>query len=148
MRSIAFGRWASSASPISPSDAVRLRQRRPSPAREPIIPLINVAFLMLIFMMLGATIEPLEPLAVELPVSGTDTPPERASVVTFDALGRLALDGRELDRAALVAGLVAERPTRVMLRVDGTASARAVVELAQEIQASGVATVELATRRR
>jgi biopolymer transport protein ExbD len=107
-----------------------------------------VAFLMLIFMMLGATIEPLEPLPVELPVSTTDTPPERAAVVTYDSIGRLALDGAEVDRGGLMARLLARRPTRVMLRVDGTASARAVVELAQEIQASGVATVELATRRR
>lgn len=126
---------------------MRLRPRRPSPAREPSIALINVAFLMLIFMMLGATIEPLEPLTVELPISGADTPPERAAVVTYDSIGRLALDGAEIDRAALIASLLAERPTRVMLRVDGAASARAVVELAQEIQASGVATVELATRR-
>jgi biopolymer transport protein ExbD len=127
---------------------VRLRPRRPSPAREPIIPLINVAFLMLVFMMLGATIEPLEPLPVELPVSTTDTPPERAAVVSFDFRGRLALDGAEVDRAALMPRLLAGRPTRVMLRVDGAASAQGVVELAQEIQASGVATVELATRRR
>ena len=127
---------------------MRLRPRRPSPAREPIIPLINVAFLMLVFMMLGATIEPLEPLPVELPISSTDTAPERAAVVTYDSIGRLALDGAEVDRAALVAGLTAGRPARVMLRVDGAASARAVVDLAQEIQASGVATVELATRRR
>lgn len=127
---------------------MRLRPRRPSPAREPIIPLINVAFLMLVFMMLGATIEPLEPLPVELPVSTTDTPPERAAVVTYDSIGRLTLDGAAVDRVALMAGLAAGRPTRVMLRVDGAASARAVVELAQEIQAAGVATVELATRRR
>ncbi len=148
MRSIGSRRWASGASPISPSEPVRLRPRQPSPTREPVIPLINVAFLVLVFMMLGATIEPVEPLPVELPVSATDTPPERAAVVTLDAQGRLALDGREVDRAALLAGLAEMGPSRVMLRVDGATMARGVVELAQEIQASGVAAVELATRRR
>ena len=127
---------------------MRLRPRQSSPTREPVIPLINVAFLVLVFMMLGATIEPLEPLPVEVPVSAADTPPERAAVVTLDAEGRLALDGREVDRAALLAGLAERGPSRVMLRVDGATMARGVVELAQEIQASGLVAVELATRRR
>jgi biopolymer transport protein ExbD len=127
---------------------VRLRRRHPGPAREPIIPLINLAFLVLVFMMLGATIEPLEPLPVELPASVTNTPPERAAVVTLDGEGRLALKGQEVDRAALFAGLAEAGPTRVVLRVDGPTMARGLVELAREIQAMGVATVDLATRRR
>ena len=127
---------------------MRLRPRRPSPQREPVIPLINVAFLILVFMMLGATIEPLEPLPVELPVSATDTAPERAAVVTMDGAGGLALDGGEIERTALLADLAATGPARVVLRVDAASPARAVVELASDIRATGVAAVELATRRR
>ena len=127
---------------------MRLRPRRPSPQREPVIPLINVAFLILVFMMLGATIEPLQPLPVELPLSATDTAPERAAVVTMDAAGRLALDGDEIERTALLAELAETEPVRVVLRVDAASPARGVVELASDIRATGVAAVELATRRR
>lgn len=127
---------------------MRLRARPPSPPREPVIPLINVAFIVLVFMMLGTIIEPVQVLPVELPFSTVDATPERAAVVTMDAAGRLGLDGRLVERAALLAELAEAGPGRVVLRVDAASKAQHVVELAEAIRATGVAAVELATRRR
>lgn len=127
---------------------MRLRPRPPSPPREPIIPLINVAFLVLVFMMLATTIEPVQPVPVELAASAADEPPAPLAVVTLDAAGRLAIDGSETGREALLDALRRRPPLQVTLRADGSASARAVIALAREISAAGVGTVELATRRR
>ena len=57
--------------------------RRRRPHREPIVPLINVVFLLLIFFMLVGSVRPSEPLAVELPRAAAGKEPGRDGRVLY-----------------------------------------------------------------
>ncbi|MBL4543543.1 MAG: biopolymer transporter ExbD, partial [Rhodobacteraceae bacterium] len=54
---------------------MRLAAPRPTRPREPVVPMINVVFLLLIFFLMAAVIAPPEPFGVTLPRAAADDPP-------------------------------------------------------------------------
>lgn len=62
------------------------------PARENIVPMINVVFLLLIFFLMTAQIVPPAPLDVTPPQSTSEQKPQEARTVFIDADGLIAVD--------------------------------------------------------
>lgn len=123
------------------------RPRRP--VRENVVPLINVVFLLLIFFMLTATLRPAEPVEVMLPSAEASTPrdEDERPVLALDDAGRLALDGRMVDLAALSA-LPMETGPRLELRADARVPARVLLPVLEALGRAGVTDVEVVTRAR
>lgn len=126
----------------------------PRRVREPIAPLIDVVFLLLIFFMLVGVIAPPEPFAVEPPAA------ERASAegggqltILLAADGRLAFEGMELDLPMLQARLgerLAEaegREVGVELKADATVASGRVIAVLDALRAAGVERLGLLTVR-
>lgn len=87
---------------------IRLR-RRPMPAVEATVPLINVAFLLMAFFMLIGRMDATAPFAVVPPESDLGaTLPQGGATVSISSTGELALDGAAASRAEIVKAL-AER---------------------------------------
>lgn len=115
-----------------------------------ILPLINVVFLLLVFFMAAGRLAAPDPFPVDpAPSARTEGAGARGVEVLMGADGRLALDGRVLPEADLLADLAAELTGRpgapVRLRADGAAGAADLVGLVQKLQAAGAAEVTLVT---
>jgi biopolymer transport protein ExbD len=126
----------------------------PRRVREPIAPLIDVVFLLLIFFMLVGVIAPLDPFPVEPPTA------ERAAgegggqlTILLAADGRLAFEGMELDLPTLQARLgerLAEaegRKAGVELKADATVDSGQVIAVLNALRAAGVERLALLTVR-
>ncbi|MFN3936449.1 MAG: biopolymer transporter ExbD [Gemmobacter sp.] len=116
---------------------------------EPLLPMINVVFLLLVFFLIAARIAPPEPLEVSLPEAEGRQPAE-APTLWLDAAGQPAFgDARGHEAlaafsAACAACRAGERP-EVVLRADGRAPAVAVARLLADLSAAGAGTVAIAT---
>ena len=91
---------------------------------DPILPMINVVFLLLIFFMLAGALHAIDVLDVDPPRSDSELPrSELESVVLVAADGRLAMGESELDELDVqlkVQDLLAESPdTVIRLKADG-----------------------------
>ena len=118
------------------------RRRRPA---EPIVPMINVVFLLLIFFLMSAQIAPPAPFDLTLP-EGTDG--ERAApadTLYMDAEGRLAFNAARGDAVpgALAARDAPDAPLQI--RADAGLEARTLARLLPQLAAHGVAEVEIVT---
>jgi len=111
--------------------------------REPVVPLINVVFLLLVFFMLTATPGAPDDRELRLPSVPSIGERERIEVpvLHLDAAGRLALADRPV-----AAGALTELGPRVELRADARAPARVLLPLLERLASAGVAQVELVTR--
>lgn len=120
-----------------------------------LVPLINVIFLLLVFFMLAGTLRSPEPFDVEAPESTTsdkgEVEPiyEQAELVA-SADGRLSLNGKEITWAELhpaleelFAGVTAPAVT---FTIDADANTGDMVDLIDELRASGARLVFLSTR--
>jgi len=117
---------------------------------DPILPMINVVFLLLIFFMLAGALHAIDVLDVEPPRSESDLPrAELDSVVLVGADGRLAMGEHEVDELDLqlkVQDLLATRPDAVIrLKADGEVAATRVVEVMELLAAVGVEQVMMLT---
>ena len=126
------------ASPIKRDDDTRL------------IPLINIVFLLLIFVMLAGSLS--QPGAFDV------TPPESSSlfeadiqtlIVVVSAQGRLAVGEDELEMPALTQ-LLSERLSAtpdlpIQLKADGDLAAETLLEVMDVIQSTGVSKLTLLT---
>lgn len=122
------------------------RPTPPRPARENIVPMINVVFLLLIFFLMTAQIAPPDPFEVTPPASDADTPAEGPAVLHVAADGALAY-GTARD-GEVWAALTADRPEGpLLLRADGAVPADRLAGLLSQIRATGVDKVQLVTRR-
>jgi biopolymer transport protein ExbD len=130
------------------------RRARSFDSEAGILPLINVVFLLLIFFMLAGRLTQAAPFSVEPPVSQEaaaaerptpEAPREAAVLVAAD--GRLALNGRPLEPAALKAALAAQLAAHpnlpVSLKADGDAEAAAVVAVMETLRDAGVRRLQL-----
>jgi len=114
------------------------------PAGEPTLPLINVIFLLLIFVLLTSVIEPDPPVPVELPYSSTSpTPDDPGRVVFLSADGRRASELDILDRDALKAWVADNEPDLVAVRADRRLPAGELFGLVAELETLGVPRIEL-----
>jgi len=125
--------------------------RRPDQSEERILPLINVVFLLLIFFMIAGSLSVAEPFAVEPPASRSEGSHEPKDItILMGTDGRLALDGKVLDEAALLARLEAKLAatpqTSITLKADGDAPANRLVRFTQALYGVGVEKLELLAR--
>lgn len=126
------------------------QQTRPRNDDERVLPLINVVFLLLIFFMIAGQLSATDAFRVQPAESASEGEPEAQDVLVLVAHdGRLALDGEELEAAALEAALrerVAGREdVRVRLKADGRARATEVVAVMERLRAAGVGRLHLLT---
>lgn len=112
-----------------------------------ILPLINVVFLLLIFVMLTGRMAAEDPGVVQPPVSSRGDPLAGDAVeLTILADGSLRLLGRTITAAELRGSLPSAEPgapRRVRIRADAAADSRQLVALIPVLRAAGVEAVEL-----
>lgn len=129
-------------------DFERRRTRRPT---EPVVPLINVVFLLLIFFLLTGTLRSPGPFDVEPPTTvGGHPEVGRSPTVALAPDGRIAIDDASVSPGDLVetlrARLEGESDRHVLLRADRATPARHVLPLLDELAAAGVESVQLVAR--
>ncbi|WP_300074246.1 biopolymer transporter ExbD [uncultured Ruegeria sp.] len=112
---------------------------------EPILPMINVVFLLLIFFLLTAQIAPRAPFEVTPPTVNVETGSETAPVLFVSSDGETFFQGKTGDQAIEAVKLHAEQSdTPLILRADASADASKVVRLLTELRAAGVGKIKLA----
>lgn len=132
---------------------MRLPASEPKRLREPIGPLVDVVFLLLVFFLLAGNLEPPPPIEVNPPESENADAQDRGSLcILLDAEGRIAFDGKVLVReglsAAIGAQTLSERPQSARVEADSAASAGEVLALLKQLRALGIEGLELATHPR
>ncbi len=113
---------------------LRRDQRRSS---ENIVPMINVAFLLLVFFLMTAVIMPPEPADIALPAANGDVEGLAEVRLTLDANGQLWRDGRE---NANLSGL---QGVSVSLSADRNLSTADLARVLVRLQERGVERVNL-----
>ena len=126
------------------------RTRRRASDDERILPLINVVFLLLIIFMIAGQLSATDPFRISPPSSASGgTAGERDMKLLLGADGRLALDGKELTRAALrtaVETRLEDAPdARLELKADGGAEATEVVAVMEVLREAGLTRLTLLT---
>lgn len=132
-----------------------MRLRPPSAKRQGedgILPLINVVFLLLIFLLIAGRLTGPDAFKVTPPASISEAPGAVQDLtVVVAADGALGFRGARIEEAALLAALRAElqQPAAppVRIKADGTADAAAVVALAGRLRAAGARDLRLLTLR-
>lgn len=129
-----------------------IRTRRllpPSPRRglpEPVVPMINVVFLLLIFFLMTAQFTPQPPLDIVPPTAETDPTAQSGTPLFLGRDGTLAYRDLRGD-AALATALQAARTTPTLdLHVDAAAPAADLAQLLSDIRAQWPGPVRLITR--
>jgi biopolymer transport protein ExbD len=118
------------------------RRRRPL---EPIVPMINVVFLLLVFFLISAQITPPAPFDVTLPEGRAGDRGAPADTLYMDEGGRLAFNAARGEAVldALAARATPDAPLQI--RADARLEARALARLMPQLAARGVAKVEIVT---
>jgi biopolymer transport protein ExbD len=113
--------------------------------------LVDVVFLLLIFFMLTGTLEPMQPLEVDPPISTTTAEPDdQALTILLSTDGRLALAGLLTERDVLLsqvrARFIGPGGHAVKLHVDGEVRSGEVLELIRKLRDAGADQVQILTR--
>lgn len=132
---------------------MRLRRRSTMPEGEPILPMINVVFLLLIFFMIAGALERADLFRVEPPQAEAGRQDEAGGgVLLIGEGGQLAFDGKPLSRAGLADALRAfqdAHPAAVLkIKADAQAEAVEVVRLLRDVRAAGAGQVVLLASRK
>ncbi len=112
-----------------------------------VIPLINVVFLILVFVMLTAALDPASPIAVDLPATVFKSRADDAETLLIDANGRLAYRGEVVAPDALLARLRALGVERLTLRADADLPLSVFRPLAERLDQAGIGVAVMAVRR-
>ena len=127
---------------------MRFEPPRPRNYEERLLPLINIVFLLLIFFMLAGRISASDPFRVAPPESTSGDAPDRQDVlILLDADGRLAVDGRVVQKSDFEA-IVSRRlldGVNVRLKADNAAEATEVVAVLELLREAGVERLDLLT---
>jgi biopolymer transport protein ExbD len=118
------------------------RRRR---APEPIVPMINVVFLLLIFFLMSAQIAPPDPFALTLPESADGSRAEPADTLYMDAEGTLAFNEARGEAVLDALAARAAPDAALLIRADAGLEARALARLLPQLAARGIAEVEIVT---
>lgn len=114
-------------------------------ARENIVPMINVVFLLLIFFLMSAQIAPPEPFEISPPATGGQPPPGTARATLYIAAdGRLAY-GAARGEAVFVALRDRDGNTPLPIRADAALPAGDLARLLPRLAAAGVTEAALIT---
>ncbi len=127
--------------------SLRTAARRPKDDDQPILPLINVVFLLLIFFMIVGHLAAADPFHIEPPTSVSETEPGgQDHLILVGADGRVAFDGTVMDDAALAAALGGDgEQGQFRLKADGGADAVRLVEIMELMRGAGIEKVHLLT---
>ena len=118
---------------------IRLDQPRRQKG-ESVVPMINVAFLLLIFFLMVAVLSPPDPIAVTLPdAMGEDAQTPDAARVLI-----VAGDGRVVTQDGRAASLTNFAGQSVLLRADAQVDGGRIAAIIAELSAGGVESVQLA----
>ncbi len=114
---------------------------------DPAIPTINIVFLLLLFFLVAGRVRGTDEVGVDMPQSlqtAADRLPKPLLIVTRS--GDLRMDGRPISVEALADRLRAATPQPGTLTIlaDGAADARAVLALAEQVEAASDLPVRLA----
>ncbi|MGH8460484.1 MAG: ExbD/TolR family protein [Stenotrophobium sp.] len=129
------------------------RLSQPSRMGLDMVPMINFAFLLLIFVVLTGSQQPLQQAPVQPPQS-LQAPPGQpdANALWMTADGRVAFAGEWLSDAQLPARVsvwrAAHPQTPLQLQADAHADAARVVQVLQRLRASGINEVSILAQRR
>ena len=124
----------------------------PTPKREedadPMLPLINVVFLLLIFFIMTGAMHAVDYFNVDPPTSSSDIQTElNELVILISSDGRVAIDQGEVDEVDLQLTvsdkLARDADTVFRIKADGRVDAARVVEIMELIEAVGVRSVVL-----
>lgn len=111
--------------------------------------LIDIAFILVIFIVLGATFQRVRAVEVELPSADARAePPPQSLVITVPAEGPVRFGDREVELADVRAALQAARAehTQVVLLADREADVQRAVQILADAQQAGFEAVSLATK--
>ena len=115
------------------------------------LPLINIVFLLLIFFMLLANFNVYAPFPVTPPDAPNSDIDPQGLTVFVSADGRIAVDGRTVKPAALMARLRdrlrAVPPPTVWLRADRGSDSDRVIAIMEQLRAAGATELRLVTNQ-
>lgn len=124
----------------------------PVPQADPTLPLINIVFLLLIFVMLSGVIRaadplPLDPATARVEPSGT---PVATRTLYVGADGRMTWNGLEGELAldGFAAAFAQETWERAWLKADRNAEAATIVRLTERLRNGGVNTLTMIVEAR
>lgn len=125
----------------------RIHIAEDGPVQEPMLPLINIVFLLLIFFMIAGSLQKLGPFEVDPPASQTaEGQPEETIVLWFGSNGEIGIDDLTggLDRlSSMLPADYIGRP--VEIRADREVEGAKVVSLLARLQELGIEKVQLMT---
>jgi len=129
---------------------MKLPSPDPGENADPILPLINVVFLLLIFFIMTGALYAVDLYDIAPPVSDSQAQGQLDNnIILVSADGRLALDNAEVAASdlqlAVTDRLAANADTVFRIKADGRADAARVVEVMELIEAVGVRRVILLT---
>jgi len=127
---------------------IRLRRPARLPPGDPIIPLVDVAFFLLVFALLVGRMDATAPFEVSPPVSALGaTLPQGGATVAVAADGALSLDGTAAQAAEIVAALGAQAAAGtapfVRINADARAPVSGFLPLVAALEARGVTRIAL-----
>ena len=125
----------------------RIHIAEDGPVQEPMLPLINIVFLLLIFFMIAGSLQKLGPFEVDPPASQTaEGQPEDTIVLWFSNTGEIGINDLTggLDRlSSMLPADYIGRP--VEIRADREVEGARVVRLLARLQELGIEKVQLMT---
>ncbi|BDW88606.1 ExbD/TolR family protein [Thalassospira tepidiphila] len=125
----------------------RIQIAEDGPVQEPMLPLINIVFLLLIFFMIAGSLQKLGPFEVDPPASQTaEGQPEDTIVLWYGSNGEIGIDDLTggLDRlSSMLPADYIGRP--VEIRADREVEGAKVVTLLARLQELGIEKVQLMT---
>ncbi len=129
---------------------MQLPPRKQEEEADPILPLINIVFLLLIFFIMTGALHAVDFFAVDPPSSSSETQGSLDdTIILVSGDGRIAIDNSEVDGAGLrraVSGkLAANAGTVFRIKADGRVDAARAVEVMELMEAAGVRRVRLLT---
>lgn len=123
-----------------------LRPRPRRAAREPVVPMINVVFLLLIFFLMTAQIAPPPPFDVTLP-SATGEEDGGDTALYISAEGKIAFQSLRGD-AALAAAVGQDTETPLRLHADASLPATELARVLAQLSALGASGIDIVTEGR
>lgn len=130
---------------------MKFTSRQRPPAEINLMPLIDILFLVLVFLVVTATFTERTVLPIALPQAATAAPDageESGLVVSIDAGGTLYIDGREQDVAAVTRRLRAipePASATITIAADGRVSHRRVIQVVDLVREAGIVRLDIQT---
>lgn len=124
-------------SPFAPSGGMQRQS-------EPVVPMINVVFLLLIFFLMTAEIAPPDPFDVEIPTTATTDAASAGDTLYLSASGEIAFG--TLRGAPAIAAAAKTGEAILNLRADARAEASTLARLLADLARAGATNIALITR--